>query len=256
MRTLMIGDVIGKPGRDAVGGLLPDLKPEGAMDVVICNGENTACGYGITTDTGAELLEIGVDVLTSDNHIWGKKEIIPLMDEDLPLIRPANYPDAPGRGYIHMGGVTAVNLMGRVFMASLDCPFRTGDALLDQLKEERNGNVIIVDFHAEATSEMQAAGRYLDDRVSGVLGTHTHVGTVDAKIMPQGTTYLTDVGMTGLRDSVIGSDKYAVFERFLTSLPNRLTVASGPCVLNAALVEVDEETGNATSIEKIDRTVN
>jgi len=135
-----------------------------------------------------------------------------------------------------VSGVTVANLMGRVVMASLDCPFRTADALLDQLKEEGNGNVIIVDFHAEATSEKQAMGWYLDGRVSGVLGTHTNVGTVDAKIMPQGTAYLTDVGMTGPRDSVIGSDKDAVLERFLTSLPNRLTVASGPCVLNAALV--------------------
>ena len=256
MRILMIGDVIGKPGRDAVCALLPDLKREKAIDFVICNGENTAGGYGITADTTAELLQSGVDVLTSGNHIWDKKEIIPLMDEDLPPIRLANYPDAPGRGYIHVGGVTVVNLMGRVVMASLDCPFRTADALLDQLKEEGNGNVIIVDFHAEATSEKQAMGWYVDGRVSGVLGTHTNVGTVDAKIMPQGTAYLTDVGMTGPRDSVIGSDKDAVLERFLTSLPNRLTVASGPCVLNAALVEVDEETGNATSIERVDRTVN
>ena len=252
----MIVDVIGKPGRDAVCALLPDLKREKAIDFVICNGKNTAGGYGITADTTAELLQSGVDVLTSGNHIWDKKEIIPLMDEDLPPIRLANYPDAPGRGYIHVSGVTVVNLMGRVVMASLDCPFRTADALLDQLKEEGNGNVIIVDFHAEATSEKQAMGWYLDGRVSGVLGTHTHVGTVDAKILPQGTAYLTDVGMTGPRDSVIGSDKDAVLERFLTSLPNRLTVASGPCMLNAALVEVDEETGNANSIERVDRTVN
>ena len=256
MCILMIGDVIGKPDRDAVRALLPDPKREKAIDFVICNGENAAGGYGITADTAAELLQSAVDVLTSGNHIRDKKEIIPLMDEDLPLIRPANYPDAPGRGYIHMGGVTVVNLMGRVFMASLDCPFRTADALLDQLKEDGNGNVIIVDFHAEATSVKQAKGWYLDGKMGGVLGTHTHVGTVDVKMMPQGTAYLTDVGMTGPRDSVIGSDKDAMLERFLTSLPNRLTVASGPCVLNAALVEVDEETGNATSIERVDRTVN
>jgi len=256
LRVLMIGDVIGKPGRDAVRALLPDLKREKAIDFVICNGENAGGCYGITADTAAELLQSGVEALTSGNHIWDKKEIVHLMDEDLPLIRPANYPDAPGRGYIHMGGVTVVNLMGRVFMASLDCPLRTADALLIQLKEEGNGNVIIVDFHAEATSEKQAMGRYLDGRVGGVLDTHTHVGTVDAKIMPQGTAYLPDVGMTGPRDSVIGSDKDAVLERYLTSLPNRLTVASGRCVLNAALDEVDEETGNATSIERVDRTVN
>jgi metallophosphoesterase (TIGR00282 family) len=252
----MLGDVIGKPGRDAVRALLPDLKQEKSIDFVICNGENTAGGYGITADTASELLESGVDVLTSGNHIWDKKEIIPLMDEGLPLIRPANYPDAPGKGYIHQGGVTVVNLMGRVFMAALDCPFRTADTLLEQLKQEGQSKVIIVDFHAEATSEKQAMGWYLDGRVSAVLGTHTHVGKVDAKILPQGTAYLTDVGMTGPSDSVIGSDKEAVLERFLTSLPNRLSVAAGPCMLNATLVEVDEDTGKASMIERIDRTVN
>jgi len=256
LRILMLGDVIGKPGRDAVRALLPDLKQEKSIDFVICNGENTAGGYGITADTASELLESGVDVLTSGNHIWDKKEIIPLMDEGLPLIRPANYPDAPGKGYIHQGGVTVVNLMGRVFMAALDCPFRTADTLLEQLKQEGQSKVIIVDFHAEATSEKQAMGWYLDGRVSAVLGTHTHVGTVDAKILPQGTAYLTDVGMTGPSDSVIGSDKEAVLERFLTSLPNRLSVAAGPCMLNATLVEVDEDTGKASMIERIDRTVN
>ena len=256
MRILMIGDVIGNPGRDAVRALLPDIKGEKYIDFVICNGENTAGGYGITADTASELLESGVDVLTSGNHIWDKKEIIPLMDEGLPLIRPANYPDSPGKGYIHQGGVTVVNLMGRGFMASLDCPFRTADALLGQLREEGRSKVIMVDFHAEATSEKQAMGWYLDGRVSAVLGTHTHVGAVDAKILPQGTAYLTDVGMTGPSDSVIGSDKDAVLERFLTSLPNRLSVAAGPCVLDAARVEVDEETGKASLIERIDRTVN
>ena len=256
MRILMIGDVIGKPGRDAVRALLPDLKQEKSIDFVICNGENTAGWYGITADTAAELLESGVDVLTSGNHIWDKKEIIPLMDEGLPLIRPANYPDAPGKGYIHQGGVTVVNLMGRVFMASLDCPFRTADALLERLKEEGESNVIIVDFHAEATSEKQALGWYLDGRVSAVFGTHTHVGTVDAKILPNGTAYLTDVGMTGPTNSVIGSDKDAVLERFLTSMPNRLSVADGPCTLNSVLVDVDEKTGKASLIERIDRTVN
>ena len=152
--------------------------------------------------------------------------------------------------------MTIVNLMGRVFKASLDCPFRIADALLKQLKQEGQSKVIIVDFHAEATSEKQAMGWYLDGRVSAVLGTHTHVGTVDAKVLPQGTAYLTDVGMTGPSDSVIGSDKEAVLERFLTSLPNQLSVAAGPCMLNAALVEVDEDTGKALLIERIDRTVN
>ncbi len=255
MRILMIGDVVGKPGREAVRALLPDLKRERAIDFVICNGENTAGGFGITMETASELLESGVDVLTSGNHIWDKKEIVPHLDQGLPLIRPANYPDAPGRGYLQKGGVTVVNLMGRVFMAPLDCPFRTADALLEQLKEEGKSKVIIVDFHAEATSEKQAMGWYLDGRVSGVFGTHTHVGTIDARILPKGTAYLTDVGMTGPTDSVIGSDKDAVLARFMTSLPQRLPVASGPCMLNAVLVDVDEETGNASSIERLDRTV-
>ena len=255
MRILMIGDVIGKPGREAVRAVLPDLKREESIDFVICNGENTAGGFGLTVDTASELIESGVDVLTSGNHIWDKKEIIPYLDEGLPLIRPANYPDAPGRGYLRQRGVTVVNLMGRVFMPPLDCPFRTADALLEKLHQEEESKVIIVDFHAEATSEKQALGWYLDGRVSGVFGTHTHVGTVDARILPKGTAYLTDVGMTGPTDSVIGSDKDAVLERFLTSRPSRLTVASGPCVLNAVLVDVDEATGKASSIERVDRTV-
>ena len=255
MRILMIGDVIGKPGREAVRILLPDLKRERSIDFVICNGENTAGGFGITADTAVELLESGVDVLTSGNHIWDKKEIVPYLDEGLPLIRPANYPDAPGRGYLHQGGVTVVNLMGRVFMAPLDCPFRTADALLEQLKEEGESKVIIVDFHAEAPSEKQAMGWYLAGRGSGVCGTHTHGGTVDARILTKGTAYLTDVGMTGPMDSVIGSDKDAVLARLMTSLPQRLPVATGPCVLNAVLVDVDEMTGKASSIERVDRTV-
>lgn len=255
MRILMIGDVIGKPGREAVRALLPDLRRAQSIDFVICNGENTAGGFGITADTASELLESGVDVLTSGNHIWDKKEIYPYLDEELPLIRPANYPDAPGRGYLRQGGVTVVNLLGRVFMAPLDCPFRTADALLERLEKEGASKVIIVDFHAEATSEKQAMGWYLDGRVSAVLGTHTHVGTVDARILPQGTAYLTDVGMTGPMESVIGSDIEAVLARFMTSMPQRLEVASGPCVLNAVLVDVDEETGNASSIERVDRTV-
>ena len=255
MRILMIRDVIGKPGREAVRTLLPGLKRELSIDFVICNGENTAGGFGITAETATELLESGVDVLTSGNHIWDKKEIVPFLDEGLPLIRLANYPDAPGRGYLHQNGVTVVNLMGRVFMAPLDCPFRTADTLLEQLKEEGQSKVVIVDFHVEATSEKQTTGWYLDGRVSGVFGTHTHVGTVDARILPKGTAYLTDVGMTGPTDSVIGSDKDAVLARFMTSLPQRLPVATGPCILNAVLVEVDEETGNASAVERIDRTV-
>ncbi len=258
MRILMIGDVIGRPGREALLRILPGLRQEKELDLVIANGENTAGGFGLTVDTASELLDAGVDVITSGNHIWDKKEFIPYLDdaqgEGLPVVRPANYPDAPGVGVIRRKGVAVVNLMGRVFMAQLDCPFRTADRLLDEIRGEEDTPVVIVDFHAEATSEKQAMGWYLDGRVSGVFGTHTHVGTVDARILPRGTAYLSDVGMTGPMDSVIGSDTNSVLQRFLTSMPNTLTVAKGPCVFNSVLVEVDEETGRSLSVERVDRT--
>ena len=187
MRILMVEDVIGKPCRSAVRALLPDLQREKSIDYVICTGENTTSGFGSTADTASELLGSGADVLTSGNRIRDKKEIIPLMDEGLPLIRPANYSDAPSRGYIHQGGVTVVNLMGRVCMAPSECSFLTDDALLGQSKGEGQSKVMMIGFNAEATSEKQAMGWYLDDQVSAVLSTHTHVGT----------TYLNDVGMTG-----------------------------------------------------------
>lgn len=250
----MIGDIIGRPGRQALKAILPGLRQELAIDYVIANGENTAGGFGITSDTAYELLDNGVDLLTSGNHIWDQKEIIPYMDEGLPLIRPANYPNAPGRGYLIYDGIMVLNLMGRVFMPALDCPFRTADAVLNEVAESENPKVIIVDFHAEATSEKQGLGWYLDGRVSAVLGTHTHVGTVDAKILPKGTAYLSDVGMTGPVNSVIGSNVGDVLERFLTGLPQRLNVATGPSVLNSVLMDIDPETGKATSIQRIDRT--
>ena len=253
MRILMIGDIIGKPGRRAIRNLVPALREEHSIDLVIANGENTAGGFGITRETAYELLESGVDILTSGNHIWDQKEIIPHMDEGLPLLRPANYPDAPGHGYMIQGGVMIVNLMGRVFMPTLDCPFRTASRLLKETGRETEPGTIIVDFHAEATSEKQAMGWYLDGRVSAVLGTHTHVGTVDTRILPKGTAYVTAVGMTGPVDSVIGSETGAVLARFLTGLPQRLTVAGGPVLMNAVLVEVDSGSGKAVSIERLDR---
>lgn len=255
MRILMIGDIIGRPGRRAVRSLVPELRDEYDIDLVIANAENTAGGFGLTLDTAEELLNSGVDVLTSGNHIWDQKEIIPHMDEGLPLLRPANYPDSPGRGYLVQDGVMVVNLMGRVFMAPLECPFRTADDLLRETQAPDRPKVIIVDFHAEATSEKQGLGWYLDGRVSAVLGTHTHVGTVDARILPRGTAYLTDVGMTGPVNSVIGSDTGPVLERFLTGMPQRLTVASGPVTMNSVLIDVDRDTGQATAIQRIDRTV-
>lgn len=257
LRILMIGDVIGRPGREALHRILPGLRQEKSIDLVIANGENAAGGFGLTVDTASEMLDSGVDVITSGNHIWDKKEFMPYLDdaqgEGLPVVRPANYPDAPGVGVIRRRGVAVVNLMGRVFMTQLDCPFRTADRLLEELRSEEDTPVIIVDFHAEATSEKQAMGWYLDGRVSGVFGTHTHVGTIDARILPGGTAYLTDLGMTGPVDSVIGSDTRAVLDRFLTSMPQRLEVAKGPCTFNSALVEVDEQTGRSVHLERVDR---
>ena len=255
MRILMIGDVIGQPGRRTVRSLVSDMRREYGIDLVIANGENTAGGFGLTVDTAYELLDSGVDILTSGNHIWDQKEMIPHLDEGLPVIRPANYPDAPGRGSLVQDNVMVINLQGRVFMTPLDCPFRTADRLLQEAEISGLPPVIIVDFHAEATSEKQAMGWYLDGRVGAVLGTHTHVGTVDTRILPKGTAYITDVGMTGPVNSVIGSEASAVLERFLTAVPQRLPVARGPTVLNSVLVEIDPDSGNATSIQRLDRTV-
>jgi metallophosphoesterase (TIGR00282 family) len=252
MIILAIGDIVGKPGRQAVHAFVPDLRKEYGIDLVIANGENTAGGFGLTFSTAQELLDDGVDVITSGNHIWAQKEIIPYLDEDIPILRPLNYPSGvPGRGYLLKNKTLVVNLIGRTFMTSYECPFRTMDALLAELSQK--AKVIIVDFHAEATSEKVALGRYLDGRVSAVLGTHTHVGTIDARILSGGTAYVTDIGMTGPEDSVIGDDAEAVIQRFLTMLPHHLSVGKGKPVLNAIMVEVDEKSGRATSIERISR---
>jgi metallophosphoesterase (TIGR00282 family) len=254
MLILAIGDIIGRPGRQAVQQLVPALRREYGLGLVIANGENTAGGFGLTPDTAAELLDAHVDVLTSGNHIWAQKEIIPYLDGELPIIRPLNYPPGvPGRGYLVNGQVMVVNLIGRTFIGDFDCPFRAMDQLLADLSP--TPPIIIVDFHAEATSEKVAMGRYLDGRVSAVLGTHTHVGTVDSQILPQGTAYVTDIGMTGPIDSVIGDDTDSVIRRFLTQMPHRLSVGKGRTKLNAIIVEVAEDSGRATSIERIHREV-
>jgi metallophosphoesterase (TIGR00282 family) len=254
MLILAIGDIIGKPGRQAIGKLLPVLRQQYGLDMVIANAENSAHGIGVTSNTAKELLDAGADVLTSGNHIFAQKEIIPHLDGEMPILRPLNYPlGVPGRGYIVNGQVMVVNLMGRIFMSALDCPFRAMDKLLDEL--ENKPPIIIVDFHAEATSEKMAMGRYLDGRVSAVLGTHTHVGTIDAQLLPRGTAYVTDIGMTGPVDSIIGDDTEAVIRRFLTAMPHRLSVGKGKTMLNAVMVRVDEDSGRATSIERIYREV-
>ena len=252
MRILAIGDVIGKPGRQALDTFLPQMKQEYRVDLTIVNAENSAHGIGVTPETAEELLKAGADVLTSGNHVWAHKTILPCLDSEMPLIRPLNYPPGvPGKGYIIKNGVLVVNLIGRTFMDNYDSPFHTMDALLTQL--ENKPKIIIVDFHAEATSEKVALGRYLDGRVSAVLGTHTHVGTIDATILHGGTAYVTDIGMTGPIDSVIGDDPENVLKRFLTQLPHRLSAGSGKSVINAILVTVDETTGKANSIERIQR---
>ena len=250
----MIGDVVARLGRRAVREFLPGLRTELALDLVIANGENTAGGRGLTPATAQELFDAGVDVLTSGNHIWEQREVYPLLDGDVPVLRPLNYPPTvPGRGYLVHRGVGVINLMGRTFMGlTVDCPFRAADAVLPALKAETA--VVIVDMHAEATSEKAAMGWYLDGRVSAVLGTHTHVATADARLLPRGTAYVTDVGMVGARDSIIGMEVGPILERFLNQLPNRFApVERGAAFFNAVLLEVEEESGRAVAIRRVDR---
>ena len=253
MNILMIGDVIGRPGRRAVAALLPLLRAELQLDLVIANGENAAAGFGLTGDTANELFAAGVDVITSGNHIWDQKEIVAVIDQETAILRPLNYPpSAPGRGLLTQKGVTVLNLQGRTFMVDIDDPFRGADAALGALPKDA---LVVVDMHAEATSEKQAMGRYLDGRVAAVLGTHTHVPTADARVLPGGTAYVTDVGMVGPSESIIGSEIDAVLQRFLTGMPVRLPVADkSPTVqFNAVLVEIDEATRRARSVTRVDR---
>lgn len=254
MRLLVIGDVVGSPGRRAVRNLVPGLRREYGLDLVIANAENAAGGLGLTPDTAKELLDRDVDVLTSGNHIWAKKEIIPHLDGSLPILRPLNYPSGvPGRGYLVIKQTLVVNLIGRTFMGDCDCPFHAIDRLLVELNPRPQ--VVVVDFHAEATSEKKAMGYYLDGRVSAVVGTHTHVGTIDACLLPEGTAFVSDIGMVGPAESILGLDANPVIAKFLTQLPHRFSVARGNVVLNSVLVEVDDGTGRALSIQRVDRKV-
>ena len=251
MRVLAIGDVIGRPGRLALARFVPRVREEHGVDIVIANGENLAGGIGITPSGLEELRATGVDVVTSGNHVWRHKDIIPYLDDaDLPIVRPLNYPPAaPGKGWCLYDGLLVVNLIGRVFMSSYDCPFRAMDALLDDLPEA--ARAVFVDFHAEATSEKLALGRYLDGRVAAVAGTHTHVGTTDARVLPKGTAYVTDIGMAGPVESVIGDEPDGVIRRFLTLIPARIEVAKGPVGVDAVLVDIDDTTGRATAISRL-----
>jgi metallophosphoesterase (TIGR00282 family) len=260
LRCMVVGDIIGKPGRQAVVHALPELRRELDLDMVIANGENLAAGAGLTPSLSEELLTHGVDVITSGNHIWDKREVYDYLDSGRPVLRPMNYPDdAPGRGWlIHAladgGQVAVMNAMGRVFMNQLDSPFGAMDALLDGAAEPLPA-VRILDFHCEITSEKNAMGWYLDGRVTAVVGTHTHVPTADARLLPGGTAYVSDIGMTGPRDSVIGFSLETVLPRFTRHLPTRFQVAEGPVTFNAVVVTADPATGRATSIEQVQQLV-
>ncbi len=252
---LFIADVIGSPGRDVLRGLLADLKRRHDLHLVICNCENSAAGFGVTKDVARDLFEAGCDVLTGGNHLWDKKDSIEYIGEEPRLVRPANLPEGtPGRGWrvvkatngVHVG---VVNLIGRVFMKEADCPFRAADAALAQIAKQ--APVTFFDFHAETTAEKVAMGWHLDGRASVLVGTHTHVQTADERVLPKGTAYVTDAGMTGGFDSVIGMDRTAALRRFLTLMPERLQPAGGDLRLNGALVQVDEETGKATRIQRL-----
>lgn len=250
MKVLFIGDVVGKPGRRAVKTLLPQMRKQYGLDLVISNGENAAGGLGITPSTAEELLQAGVDVITSGNHLWKHKEIIPYLDGDARILRPLNYPPGvPGKGYLVYKGVSVVNLMGRVFMGELDCPFQAIDRLLNDVKPK--SRITLVDFHAEATSEKNAMGIYLDGRVSAVMGTHTHIGTVDSRILPGGTAYVTDIGMVGPKNSVIGNQPKEVINMFLTRMPHRFSVGKGYPIFNSVLIEIDDN-GLSKIINRID----
>lgn len=255
VKLLFIGDIIGKPGREALSRELHRIVDRHYVDLVIANGENAAGGFGLTQETAQDLFKCGIHVLTSGNHIWDKKDALDYIKREERIVRPANYPEGtPGHGTTIAstpGGVKVgiLNLEGRVFMNNLECPFRCADREIAKLKEETP--IVFVDFHAEATSEKVALGWYLDGRVSAVVGTHTHVQTADERILTSGTAYLTDAGMTGSFDSVIGVRKEDAIEKFVTQRPSKFEVAKKDIRVNGVVIEVDEKTGLALKIERI-----
>ncbi len=257
--VLFIGDIIGRPGREAVKKHLHSLIKEYIPDIVVANGENAAGGFGITPDIAGELKSLSIDVITSGNHIWDKKEIYEHIKGDKRLLRPANYPDgAPGAGWTVFesqagNNIGVLNLSGRVFMEAIDCPFRTASDALKKIKGL--AKIVIVDMHAEATSEKAAMAWFLDGQVSAVIGTHTHVQTSDERILPKGTAFITDAGSTGPVDGIIGMQREAIIQRFLTQMPARFDVASGPVEIQGVFVSVSAKDGTATSIERIRRAI-
>jgi hypothetical protein len=257
MNILFIGDIVGSIGRQAVKKLLPNLVDRYKIDIVIANGENAAAGFGITEKTASEIFSCGISIITTGNHVWDKKEAIPYIAKEHRILRPLNYPPGvPGAGSIVLstpkGKIGVLNMAGRVFMPPFDCPFRTGKEEVERIREQTP--VIIVDLHAEATSEKTAFGYYLDGMVSAVIGTHTHVQTADEKILPGGTAYITDAGMTGPQVSVIGIDKDQIVDRFLTQMPRKYDVAEGKGILAGVVVEIEPESGKATAIQRIQVT--
>jgi metallophosphoesterase (TIGR00282 family) len=255
LRLLFIGDIVGRPGRWAASQLLPDLRKSLDIDFVVANVENAAGGFGLTKEIANKIFTYGVDCLTSGNHIWDRKDIYPFLDQEERLLRPANYPPgAPGKGSgvfetRKLEKVGVLNVQGRVFIQEIDCPFRKS---LEELEKIRNhAKIILVDVHAEATSEKVALGWYLDGKVSAIIGTHTHVQTADETILPQGTAYITDVGMTGPHDSIIGIRKEDALSRFLTQTPHRFRLGLDDVKFSAVLIEVDSDSGKAKKIERL-----
>lgn len=257
VKVLFLGDVVGKVGRRLVAARATALAREHSCDLVAANVENIAGGAGVTPEKLTALVAAGIDVATSGNHVFAKPEALTRMGDMPRLVRPANYPPAtPGRGWLSVASptgveVAVVNLQGRVFMSDLDCPFRTADSVLGEIAEVSGAKVIIVDFHAEATSEKEAMGRYLDGRVTAVVGTHTHVQTADERVLPGGTAYLTDVGMTGPSDGIIGTRSEPVLKRFLSQLPARFEPATGGGIIGGAVITADDRTGRAIGIQRI-----
>ncbi len=253
LKILYIGDIVGSPGRRIFARRIPQLRKEWKLDAVIANAENSAAGRGLTPALAEELFDAGADLLTLGDHAWDQKEIVPYLIREPRVIRPANFaPDCPGKGW---GSVTlpdgtrihVLSLIGRVFMPPADCPFRTADAALQQIRSP----LVLTEIHAEATSEKIAIGRYLEGRVSAVVGTHTHVQTSDDAILPKGTAYLTDLGMTGPKDSVLGRDVGSVLKKFITGLPTKFEVAENDVAMEGALITVDPATGRASAIQRI-----
>jgi len=257
MKILFIGDIVGEPGRRAVKELLPKIKKSEGVEFVVANCENVAAGSGVTPAIADELFGYGIDVLTSGDHIWKRKEIYDKLASDARLLRPANYPnDAPGSGSTVVRSesgtnVGVINLIGRVFMQAVECPFKTAKREVERLKGK--AQIIIVDMHAEATSEKIALGWYLDGLVSAIAGTHTHVQTADEKILPQGTAFISDAGMTGPFEGVIGRKKEQILNRFLTQMPTKFEMAEGDIQLHGVIIDIDDKTGKADSIKRIQK---